>query len=155
MSKKINQSNYFLSQMEEKEIEGDKEGFYYVYSAFLSSSRSVLQYIETHRKNFYKRNIKNVTLKEKFRVERNIDIHVEPSESLNVGTSYITVSIEVVNPEKPAIASSSTPSGQNITGNVYQFYFKNESDLINNNRIVEMAKVYMSQIEQLKDKINS
>lgn len=150
---KIKQSNYFLVQMEEKEKIGDVDGFYYVYSAFLSSSRSALQYLETHRKNFYKKQIKNVTLKEKFRIERNIDIHQEPSKSLNLGMSCKAVSIEVTNGVESTIEEPQ--SDFLIAEHVYQFYFKNETNQIDGNRIVEMAKKYLSQIIQMKEKLNN
>lgn len=153
VTKKINQSNYFLEQMKLKEQEGDVEGFYYVYSAFLSSSRSALLYFETHRKNFYKRRIKTITLIDKFRKERNLDVHENPIESLNVGESIVFLEIEVPG-ENPTSINNLKDNNTDVT-NKYEFYFKNETNLNDNNRIVVLAENYLNQIIQLKGKLNN
>lgn len=140
--------------MKLKEHEGDVEGFYYVYSAFLSSSRSALLYFEKHRNNFYKSKIKMITLKEKFRKERNVDIHEGPSESLNIGESIIYIELEVSG-ENSTNGNNLNYNNNTDTTNKYKFYFINERNIIESNRIVILAEQYLNQIIQMMGKLNN
>jgi len=156
ISKKISQSYYFLEQMKQLEREGDGKDFYYVYSAFLSSSRSALLFIEKHRRNFYKRNIKDVTLKTKFQNERNIDIHEEPISITNRGESFMIGTLTVVREDEPK-ENLSIQTNERNQGfpriNEYKIYFADEHHFIDENRIVVLAEKYLNEIVDLQAKL--
>lgn len=154
VSLKVKQSEYFLKHMKIAESSGNVEEFYYVYSAFLSSSRTALQYIEKHRKNFYKNKIKYVTLKELFQKERNFDIHETPSQTQNLGESIVCVEIEVSDKHE---IDAKYPTNKNdiAVQNLFKVYFKNTKNFDDTNRIVSLAEKYLVEIVDLKNRINN
>ena len=165
-SKKLEEAKYFLTKMEE--AQDDHSSFVYNLSAFLSASRSVLQYAlnesgkTVNGNRWYQSFVISSSILKFFKNKRDVNIHEKPvsppsNVQINISDSaHISESISVVIRDKDGnILNQFTSSPQstshdnkpNVTKRVsYQF-----SEWNGNNDVLSLCRDYLKQLETLID----
>lgn len=154
VNKKLKEAEYFLKQMKLLEKNGNVEEFQYMLSAFLSSSRSVLQYLCKYRKDWYENNIDRVNLKTFFKHKRDVNIHEKTIDTVNQGSSSIYCSIDVVTADDNNENIDFLEFDNEIRDVVqqdYKFYF---SDTDESKTVVELSTKYLEQIKNILNNLN-
>jgi hypothetical protein len=169
---KLEESKYFFTRMI-----GTKEevvGFIHNLSAFLSASRSILQYalkeaeIKQNGSRWYSDNISKSSILRFFRDKRDLNIHEKPvrpqaihkvmlSETIHLSDS-ISIVIkdkdgnikgEYTTPEDPKLIIEDQESSA-VSETEYRF-----SDWVGNEDVMTLCKLYLEELESLiKDGIN-
>ena len=163
--KKLEESRYFLSKMEQAQDETFE--FECNLSAFLSASRSVLQYAHAEAKKtrsglqWYESTVNREPILEFFKDKRNINIHqqpISPSAKTKIGihgTVNISASISVVVKDKDGNIKNEYHSKPNQTPTKMKppettktvtYYF---SDWTGDEDVITLCKKYLDKLEKL------
>lgn len=125
MQTKLDEAEHFLNEMKKSEYILEKITFTHNFSAFSTSIRSVLQYALEYDQNVYKQLIPNLKYSKLFTRIRNENIHEKPIATLNAGSSSITVTVTVVNPNDES-ANSLEEDVEQHENVMEEYYFVSE-----------------------------
>lgn len=162
---KINEAEYFYGRI--VDCQENRNEFKYNLSAFLTSTRSVLQYIHERSKlnsalgNWYNKKVSGNRVLKFFKCKRNINIHVKPINpnaridagiSVEIPVPQISLKIEysngnenikehqLTNPDPPLKKKSEPPKVS------YEYKF---SDWSGNEDVITLCKMYLDELKNI------
>lgn len=146
------ESKYFLDKMNSYEEVGKVDEFQFMLSAFLSSSRSVLQYLHKYRKRWYLKHIGDVKFKQFFKDKRDENIHNHPVSTTHTGSADALSTIVVNRKDSNSEADylEFDVEIRDVVEHDYKFYF---SDTDHSQTINVLSAIYLGQIEGILVKL--
>ena len=163
--KKLEEAKYFYKAMiKERE---DREFFCYNLSAFLSASRSVLQYsleeakTKKDGKKWYDSHMTNNPIFNFFKDKRDINIHTEPTNPIkNVslgfrGTIYLSSSLKITHRDRDGniirerIVKEPKKTRKRLRKKIEKRFIYRFSDWNGSEDIKTLGKIYLNDLEKL------